>query len=242
MVAMATNSEEENRGKEDKKNKRIHPTMRAKKQSFRKRKDCVLKKSMELSVLCDIKVCAIVIDANGKVETWPENKDDLMKIAKLYKDSLDRKDGCDKKRVVEIECGQEATSEAADQHQIILHPQHEWEDTENGKEANSEVAGRQLISHSQHEPEEIDSSIEGSSADEFLSDINDPMNDNMPAALVARDDEQAMEPGIVDDQINPWYSFDDRQNIDEWLNALLNWNSFEQDALVLDTLDTRFLV
>nr|XP_027075649.1 uncharacterized protein LOC113699479 [Coffea arabica]XP_027078767.1 uncharacterized protein LOC113702031 [Coffea arabica] len=222
MVAMAANSGEENRGKEDKKNKRIHPTMRAKKQSFRKRKDCVLKKSMELSVLCDIKVCAIVIDANGKVETWPENKDDLMKIAKLYKDSLDRKDGCDKKRAVEIECGQEATSEAADQHQITLHPQHEWEDTESwiegllgpsengflsdinvpmnddiiclpaalyqdscdgkdGKEANSEVAGRQLISHSQHEPEEIDSSIEGSSADEFLSDINDPMNDNMPA-------------------------------------------------------------
>lgn len=42
-------------------------------QSFKKRKASILKKMRELSVLCDVQACAIVMDPEGETETWPEN-------------------------------------------------------------------------------------------------------------------------------------------------------------------------
>ncbi|MCD7465552.1 hypothetical protein HAX54_001497 [Datura stramonium] len=59
--------------------------MKAKKSAFLKRKACVMKKTMELSVLCDVKACAIIIDADGTVETWPKNSTDLNPILDRYR-------------------------------------------------------------------------------------------------------------------------------------------------------------
>ncbi|CAK9164955.1 unnamed protein product [Ilex paraguariensis] len=54
--------------------------------SFKKRKDCVLRKTMELAVLCDIKACAVVFGPDGEVETWPENPRDLKALIHNYKE------------------------------------------------------------------------------------------------------------------------------------------------------------
>ncbi|KAI5683976.1 hypothetical protein M9H77_05204 [Catharanthus roseus] len=54
-------------------------------QSFKKRKACILKKTMELSVLCDVEASAIVVEDNGVVSTWPENRCDVMNIINKYK-------------------------------------------------------------------------------------------------------------------------------------------------------------
>ncbi|CAK9187006.1 unnamed protein product [Ilex paraguariensis] len=59
---------------------------RAKRLSFKKRKDCVLRKTMELAVLCDIKACAVVFGPDGEVETWPENPRDLKALIHNYKE------------------------------------------------------------------------------------------------------------------------------------------------------------
>ncbi|CAA2994773.1 agamous-like MADS-box AGL81 [Olea europaea subsp. europaea] len=58
---------------------------RAIEKSFLKRKDCIKKKSMELSVLCDVKVCAIIVGPDGRVETWPESHDDVRQVIQAYK-------------------------------------------------------------------------------------------------------------------------------------------------------------
>lgn len=67
--------------------------MKGKRSAFLKRKACVMKKTMELSVLCDIKACAIIVDADGTVETWPRNSTDLNPILDQY-----RKKHCLKKQ------------------------------------------------------------------------------------------------------------------------------------------------
>ncbi|KAI5683970.1 hypothetical protein M9H77_05198 [Catharanthus roseus] len=54
-------------------------------QSFKKRKACILKKTMELSVLCDVEASAIVVEDNGVVSTWPQNRCDVMNIINKYK-------------------------------------------------------------------------------------------------------------------------------------------------------------
>ncbi|GAA0148638.1 hypothetical protein LIER_08026 [Lithospermum erythrorhizon] len=56
---------------------------KADKLRFKKRKDCIMKKARELSVLCDIKVCALVIDPdNETIQTWPENRLHVQEILK----------------------------------------------------------------------------------------------------------------------------------------------------------------
>ncbi|GAA0139321.1 hypothetical protein LIER_42573 [Lithospermum erythrorhizon] len=56
---------------------------KAAKLRFKKRKECIMKKSRELSVLCDIKVCALVSDPDdGAIETWPENRLEFQEILK----------------------------------------------------------------------------------------------------------------------------------------------------------------
>ncbi|VFQ67911.1 unnamed protein product [Cuscuta campestris] len=48
---------------------------RAKKLQYEKRKSTLLKGGRELSILCGINVCLVVLSPNGKLETWPENLD-----------------------------------------------------------------------------------------------------------------------------------------------------------------------
>ncbi|GMQ10126.1 hypothetical protein CsSME_00053255 [Camellia sinensis var. sinensis] len=41
--------------------------------TYKKRKDCVIKKTMELSILCGINVFTLCFGPNGEVDTWPQN-------------------------------------------------------------------------------------------------------------------------------------------------------------------------
>ncbi|VFQ63561.1 unnamed protein product [Cuscuta campestris] len=45
---------------------------------YEKRKSTILRKSRELSILCDVKVCVVIVSPDGaKLETWPESLDDV---------------------------------------------------------------------------------------------------------------------------------------------------------------------
>ncbi|CAI9117549.1 OLC1v1018951C1 [Oldenlandia corymbosa var. corymbosa] len=55
--------------------------------SFKNRKDCIKKKTMELSVLCDVKACAVIIGPDGKLETWPENSSDVIELIRAFQKS-----------------------------------------------------------------------------------------------------------------------------------------------------------
>ncbi|CAI9767820.1 unnamed protein product [Fraxinus pennsylvanica] len=82
--------------------------LRAKKKAFLTRKECIKKKTMELSVLCDVKACTVIIGPDGQVETWPENRSDVREVINLYRNgSLNNKRkqqyddrGCNKKQVL----------------------------------------------------------------------------------------------------------------------------------------------
>ncbi|KAK3034352.1 hypothetical protein RJ639_032250 [Escallonia herrerae] len=71
---------------------------------YRKRKDCVKKKTMELAMLCDIKACTVIFGPEGDVETWPENPAEVKSIIGMLKDCCFKKDfGNIKPTVNEIE-------------------------------------------------------------------------------------------------------------------------------------------
>ncbi|KAA8541785.1 hypothetical protein F0562_022937 [Nyssa sinensis] len=59
---------------------------RARKVSFKKRKESLKKKTMELSILCDIKACTVCLGPNGEVDTWPENPSDVKAVIEMYKE------------------------------------------------------------------------------------------------------------------------------------------------------------
>ncbi|CAI9775209.1 unnamed protein product [Fraxinus pennsylvanica] len=65
-------------------NKNQKTALKAIEKSFLKRKDCIKKKTMELSVLCDVKVCAIIVGPDGTVETWPESRNDVQQVIEMY--------------------------------------------------------------------------------------------------------------------------------------------------------------
>ncbi|XP_060193602.1 agamous-like MADS-box protein AGL81 [Lycium barbarum] len=56
--------------------------------NYRKKKETIKKKTMELSILCGVKACVVLVDPNGQVDTWPENPTDLNPIIQSYKKSL----------------------------------------------------------------------------------------------------------------------------------------------------------
>ncbi|KAL3516149.1 hypothetical protein ACH5RR_023051 [Cinchona calisaya] len=74
--------------------------MRAKSFCCKKRRDCIKRKTRELSVLCDIKACLVVLGPNGEVETWPENADDVREVIHMYQ-QFSAKNCCKNKRVFE---------------------------------------------------------------------------------------------------------------------------------------------
>ncbi|XP_028118954.1 MADS-box protein SOC1-like [Camellia sinensis] len=55
--------------------------------TYKKRKDCVIKKTMELSILCGINVFTLCFGPNGKVDTWPQNPNEVKALIRMYKDS-----------------------------------------------------------------------------------------------------------------------------------------------------------
>nr|GMC95344.1 agamous-like MADS-box protein AGL81 [Ipomoea batatas] len=60
---------------------------KAMKTRYENRKTSILKKGKELSTLCDTKVCVIIVSPDGKLETWPNNLNDVKAILSAVKKS-----------------------------------------------------------------------------------------------------------------------------------------------------------
>ncbi|KAL2466758.1 MADS-box domain-containing protein [Abeliophyllum distichum] len=70
------------------------------KKSFKTRKESIKKKTMELSVLCDVNACAVIIGPDGSIETWPEDRNHVQQVIQQYR-NCDRK----RKRTQELDHG-----------------------------------------------------------------------------------------------------------------------------------------
>ncbi|KAK4339902.1 hypothetical protein RND71_041364 [Anisodus tanguticus] len=56
--------------------------------TYQLRKECIKRKAMELSTLCDIPVCTIITSPQGELQTWPENLDAVKQVLNLYTQNL----------------------------------------------------------------------------------------------------------------------------------------------------------
>ncbi|XP_016449992.1 uncharacterized protein LOC107774852 [Nicotiana tabacum] len=56
--------------------------------TYQVRKECIKRKTMELSTLCDIKCCTIITSPQGELQTWPENLDAVKQVLNLYTKTL----------------------------------------------------------------------------------------------------------------------------------------------------------
>ncbi|KAI7986151.1 Agamous-like MADS-box protein AGL103 [Camellia lanceoleosa] len=54
---------------------------------YMKRNDCVIKKTMALSILYGINVFTLCFSPNGEVDTWPHNLNEVKALIKIYKES-----------------------------------------------------------------------------------------------------------------------------------------------------------
>ncbi|KAI7984952.1 Agamous-like MADS-box protein AGL82 [Camellia lanceoleosa] len=54
--------------------------------TYMKRKECVIKKTMELSILYGINIVTLYFGPNGKVDTWPQNPNEVNALIKMYKE------------------------------------------------------------------------------------------------------------------------------------------------------------
>ncbi|XP_057462479.1 MADS-box transcription factor PHERES 2-like [Actinidia eriantha] len=61
---------------------------RARMVTYTKRKDCIMKKTMELATLCGIQACAVCFGPDGAVETWPENPNNVKAVIDLFRESV----------------------------------------------------------------------------------------------------------------------------------------------------------
>lgn len=59
-----------------------------KRSAYKKRKECIKKKTMELATLCGINACTIIYGAHGEIESWPENPTEAKAIIKKFKDLM----------------------------------------------------------------------------------------------------------------------------------------------------------
>ncbi|KAL6959827.1 hypothetical protein U1Q18_039979 [Sarracenia purpurea var. burkii] len=76
---------------ESENSRQIQPTKRfdrikACKEVYKKRKQCVMKKTMELATLCGIKACTVCFGPNGVAETWPENQKEVRAVIEMYRE------------------------------------------------------------------------------------------------------------------------------------------------------------
>ncbi|CAA2953817.1 agamous-like MADS-box AGL81 [Olea europaea subsp. europaea] len=82
--------------------------LRAKKKAFLRRKECIKRKTMELSTLCDVKACAVILGPDGQIDSWPENRSEVQEVINLYQHRSRNKKrkqqyddrGCNKKQVL----------------------------------------------------------------------------------------------------------------------------------------------
>ncbi|XP_022876750.1 agamous-like MADS-box protein AGL81 [Olea europaea var. sylvestris] len=82
--------------------------LRAKKKAFSRRKECIKRKTMELSTLCDVKACAVILGPDGQIDSWPENRSEVQEVINLYQNGSRNKKrkqqyddrGCNKKQVL----------------------------------------------------------------------------------------------------------------------------------------------
>ncbi|KAI5648739.1 hypothetical protein M9H77_34744 [Catharanthus roseus] len=56
--------------------------------SYRKGKETIKRKAKELSILCDIPVCAVITSPNGETETWPTSLSELKPIFQMYREKI----------------------------------------------------------------------------------------------------------------------------------------------------------
>ncbi|KAL7161653.1 hypothetical protein ACSBR2_042178 [Camellia fascicularis] len=76
----------------DKKGKKIRQPMKrienkkALRVTYMKRKECVIKKTMELSILYGINIVTLYFGPNGKVDTWSQNPNEVKALIKMYKE------------------------------------------------------------------------------------------------------------------------------------------------------------
>ncbi|XP_016437910.1 agamous-like MADS-box protein AGL81 [Nicotiana tabacum] len=56
--------------------------------TYQVRKECIKRKTMELSTLCDIKCCTIITSPQGELQTWPENLDAVKEVLNMYTQTL----------------------------------------------------------------------------------------------------------------------------------------------------------
>ncbi|XP_021911453.1 agamous-like MADS-box protein AGL75 [Carica papaya] len=64
----------------------------ARKASLKKRQPTLKLKAQQLSTLCDVPVCLLCFDPDGKLDTWPENQAQVREIIMNYKNSIDPDD------------------------------------------------------------------------------------------------------------------------------------------------------
>ncbi|XP_059311238.1 agamous-like MADS-box protein AGL103 [Lycium ferocissimum] len=62
-------------------NKKIKPNNP---KTYQVRKECIKRKTMELSTLCDIPVCTIITSPQGELQTWPESLDAVKEVLAMY--------------------------------------------------------------------------------------------------------------------------------------------------------------
>ncbi|XP_047331386.1 agamous-like MADS-box protein AGL81 [Impatiens glandulifera] len=62
-----------------------------KKQQMTMKMTNIKKKSMELSSLCDIDVCFICLEENGRIESWPDNLNQVKPILERYKKEVSKR-------------------------------------------------------------------------------------------------------------------------------------------------------
>ncbi|CAA2953816.1 agamous-like MADS-box AGL81 [Olea europaea subsp. europaea] len=82
--------------------------LKAKKKAFLRRKECIKRKTMELSTLCDVKACAVILGPDGQIDSWPENRSEVQEVINLYQNGSSNKKrkqqyddrGCNKKQVL----------------------------------------------------------------------------------------------------------------------------------------------
>ncbi|CAI9787072.1 unnamed protein product [Fraxinus pennsylvanica] len=66
-------------------NKKDKSPLRAERKSFKKQKESIKKMTKELSEICDVKACAVIVGPDGTIDTWPENHNDVREVIQTYK-------------------------------------------------------------------------------------------------------------------------------------------------------------